>query len=603
MSWLARRIDAARRDDGVAIILVVGVGMIVSMLLLTLTAYTILSVTHSRREQDTQAALSAAQAGVDDYLARLNADNTYWQNPNNCLLNVAMRTIGDVCNDNRTGWSPISGASTTDANPTLCTVTDAAGNFAPSCAVYHYDADSTQTISTGTIKLTSTGKAHGKTRSVRVVVRRESFADFMYYTDLETADPANLYVYSNENPALAAAQCSLHYWDTPARPPFGTAPNCIDIYFGGGDTINGPLHSNDALLIGDATFNGPVTTAYPSCQPDAAGVAPPTTSCYRDASGTAVFNKGIAYVTPLLMPPTNVNLHAQVDPALATTAPGCLYTGPTRIHFNAGGSMTVWSPYTKTLTNPACGTAPFTAAPQTITPPPNNVIYVDPVPGSQVLPATGPCAVGAIGGFPQAGDVNAMYGYSDYECRKGTVYVDGVFNGRMTIGADFNVIVVGDITYDTSSAGNDSLGLVANQSVLVYHPVACTSTSTSSTGVVTCNAGDNISRTQTPAIPFLTGTFNSPTINAAMLSLNHSVGVQAYKLGAGLGTLNVYGSIAQKYRGPVGQNSGANGYIKNYVYDNRLKFAPPPYYLSPVQSKYISAVFSETAPAYTPTQP
>ena len=85
------------------------------------------------------------------------------------------------------------------------------------------------------------------------------------------------------------------------------------------------------------------------------------------------------------------------------------------------------------------------------------------------------------------------------------------------------------------------------------------------------------------------GTFSDATINAAILSVNHSFGVQNYGSGNPLGTLTVNGAIAQRYRGIVGTNSGgtvATGYAKNYVYDQRLKYLSPPKFLDPVAAAW-----------------
>ena len=62
--------------------------------------------------------------------------------------------------------------------------------------------------------------------------------------------------------------------------------------------------------------------------------------------------------------------------------------------------------------------------------------------------------------------------------------------------------------------------------------------------------------------------------------------MQAYDEGAKLGTLRVFGSIAQKFRGPVGTGDGSSGtgYLKNYNFDTRLRYSPPPYFLDPVGS-------------------
>lgn len=578
---LQQRLARMHGDDGVAIILVVAVGFIVTMLMTTLMAYTVLSVTHSRKEQDYQAALSAAQAGVDDYLSRLNANNVYWQSTDctNTAMKRPMAGSSPTCgwgSSTPVGWVPVAGAQTPTGTSCAATPTPVA------CTLYHYDVNSAGTLANGTISVTSTGRSKAVSRSIRVSVRRQSFGDFLYFTDYETVDPANPFVYGFNN-TQAASLCARHYWDNPPR-----NPGCSDINFISGDTIDGPLHSNDAILMsGTPTFNGPVTTAYPSCQ-STGSIPPPASSCYRNAGGTATpsFAKGISYVPRLPLPASNGALQAQTVAATAIGAPGCGYTGPTRIHFYNDGTMDVYSPYTTTV-NAGCGIAPFSSVAQRVSVPNNNVIFVAPVPSNQKNPRAGNCAPGSIGGYPQANDIN--YNYGEYDCRAGTVFIDGALSGRVTVGAQSNIIVTDNLTYANGSGGGDSLGLVAANSVEIYHPVQCTATDDNDN----CSGGTNMNRPGgTP--------FTNPTIQAAILSLQHSFAVQMYSLGTPLGTLHVFGSIGQLYRGAVGTGSGgvSTGYLKSYVYDTRLKFAPPPFYLNPVQAKYISAVFAEVAPAY-----
>jgi hypothetical protein len=62
--------------------------------------------------------------------------------------------------------------------------------------------------------------------------------------------------------------------------------------------------------------------------------------------------------------------------------------------------------------------------------------------------------------------------------------------------------------------------------------------------------------------------------------------VENYNRGAPRGTLEIYGGIVQKRRGPVGTfNWGAirTGYEKYYTYDYRFMTTAPPFY--PVFSK------------------
>lgn len=69
-------------------------------------------------------------------------------------------------------------------------------------------------------------------------------------------------------------------------------------------------------------------------------------------------------------------------------------------------------------------------------------------------------------------------------------------------------------------------------------------------------------------------------ITGSIQTLQHSFLVQKYNVGGQAGTLQVYGSIAQRWRGIVGQNgsTGQHGYTKLYQYDPRLTFTRPPYF-------------------------
>jgi hypothetical protein len=72
--------------------------------------------------------------------------------------------------------------------------------------------------------------------------------------------------------------------------------------------------------------------------------------------------------------------------------------------------------------------------------------------------------------------------------------------------------------------------------------------------------------------------------------------VQNWNVGAPLGTLNVLGSISQKFRGPVGTGSGSTistGYYKNYVYDARLSNLQPPFFLTPLGSPWELATVTD----------
>jgi hypothetical protein len=149
----------------------------------------------------------------------------------------------------------------------------------------------------------------------------------------------------------------------------------------------------------------------------------------------------------------------------------------------------------------------------------------------------------------------------------GIVYVEGSYAKALTI-AGQDVVITGN-TYPTSvttlgnaPTGTATLGLIATEFVRVSHP---------------CNGGGNQE-----------GYMTEPFIYAAILSTDGSFLVDNYTCGAPLKKLNIYGAIAQKFRGPVGTGNGAgtnySGYLKKYEYDPRLAAEEPPYFLSPLKT-------------------
>jgi len=99
----------------------------------------------------------------------------------------------------------------------------------------------------------------------------------------------------------------------------------------------------------------------------------------------------------------------------------------------------------------------------------------------------------------------------------------------------------------------------------------------------TCNE-ENMTAAEAEKANELSGS-GSPTnviVDAAILSTKHSWIVDNYQCGNGtnLGTLTVWGSVAEFWRGPVGRSP--DGYTtKNYNYDKRLQTNQPPSFLSP----------------------
>lgn len=581
------------RDEGSALLLVLG-AMTVAMIVVSVALnYGLQTMDKTRHSTAWNEAFAAAEAGVDDYLARLNSDDNYWLYAD--CDNEALE--GPDVPGNDCGWTSSTDAGWADVPGSL------RGDF-------HYDIDIAQTHVDGTIELVSTGRvADGDdmvTRSVSVTLRREGFGEFLYYTTYETKDPADY-----ANPMDKFARCSKYHWAG------RKTSECEDITFIGGDKLNGPIHSNDSILMTDGSgtyagkgpwFTGTVTTSMPACKP-VNGVPQPATKCYRSGTsggGHPTFSKGITYRNELELPATIGNLRQFVTPGPeAPPALGCLYTGPTRIQFldppsaSSPAQMKVWSPWSQSTLNPGCGDA-GASWPQTLTVPHNNLILVQNVPDTQALPAAGaPCAPGSIGGLPHADDYNQVL--PEFQCRKGTVYVQGTLRGRVTISAENNVVITEDLVYDGGDNGTDALGLIAENSVQIYHPVSRSCEEYSGRYEWDPRRWRYV-WVQGPCVRWSRGTSNlsgsvtSPQVDAAILSLQHSFEVQQYDVGNNLGTIHLYGTIAQRFRGPVGQ--GSHGYLKDYNYDTRLRYAPPPYFLDPVRATWGQKTFGEVEPRY-----
>ena len=595
------RMSRLDEDSGIALITVIAMGFVMMLLAGAILSYGIASMTQARRDQNYQAALAAADAGVDDYLYRVNNDSNY----------ILYSTMANTCT------SPATPANPDPANGAMSSFVPIPGGS--TSALFRYDFDLSSYCAGGTIKVSSTGKVGTVTRTVSAVIKRKGFLDYLYFTDIEVQDPA-LYT-SNPfagNPAYRpdlgddnpSAVCGRHYYDKSAdgalaapRPDDVTNnPGCSTINFGGGDVINGPLHTNDAMLVcGNVTFNGPAYTSWTGSNPGLAtnkhwrsnpncsNNNPQFTGNNRNRCLGAGPSNDACYEPPLAMPPSNSALKAETNPTI-TSPPGCLFTGPTKITLRSDGKMDVVSPDTNTATaNPGCAPGTGLAIPT------DGVVYVQNVPsgaasvacsssngvrfdgsGNVTSSTTGsPNRVNPVG-YPVANDI------SSYGCTNGDLFVSGTLKGRLTLAAENNVVVTDDVTYASGVTGTDVLGLVANNNVEVYHPVYCTGFGTNGA----CTGFAN-----------LTTATNNLQLYAAILSVTHSFRVQNYQYGSQLGTLTVTGAIAQKYRGIVGI-IGSSGFSKNYVYDSRLKYSSPPKFLDPVQSAYQVANYSEQRSAY-----
>ncbi len=605
--------DASQGESGVALAMALIFGVVITIVSATAISFAVSGLKKSSSDEDWNGAIAAAYAGLEDYQAHLSNDNAYqkYGNPAAPFSAASSVTLPTGAQAN-----PAFGIGT---GGTWQTIKKADGTT-DSGARYRYEVDNSTYAATGTLKIRVTGQVGQRVRSVVANLRQQGFINFLYFTNFEVLDP-NIYTPTG---GQTVASCSKYAWA-------GRSTSCSNIAFGNGDTINGPVHSNDTIRICAATFKGIVTTSNPNVVGGKRYTA-------TDSNGTACSGQsfpaqttaGPTYASTIGIPATNGNLIAETRSDLTGSTvprPGCLYTGPTKIVYSVDGSgnglMTVKSPNTKFTniaspdangnytagSNPSqCGT-PGTAtnglastAGATIPVISNNLIYVQNIPtnsadknytSTTTLPQT--CG---FDGTNQATKTDNGVGYPiknesapapSYACpygtRNGDVFVQGTFHGQNTISSANYTYVTDDILYQDANA--DLLGLVSQNPIFIWNPIkysgTCVSGSCNATALLNTAAYSN--------------DYNR-TIDAAMISVSDMIQVQSTYGGGARGTLNVYGAIAQNYRGVV--TTGSNGYVKNYNYDQRLLYQAPPKFLSPVTTTYGVTVLEEVPTAMNP---
>ncbi len=702
-------------DQGFAMVTVLGIGTVMTALLLGSLGYALQTLPQTRRGQDWTQALAAAQAGVNDFLSRMNLSDTYGRVPD--CKNLAVPGPG------------VAGCAA--ATPSWQNV--AIG--LPASGAFHYSYS--EINPTEGINLKVTGRVNEQYRTLNVRVAQKSSTDYLYFSDLELTDPEDFRVYpaGNRAPAECGGTSPARYWwqgpaaDPSNRPTFnaddGQRAGCAEIAFRAGDVLDGPVHFNDTPGLLGPKFGPPsfkpfftegYSTSDPNCDPTLPGfdrTDPPRFRCYRRypysvdksiPSGWPAFKGtyGVSYLKPQGLKDNS----SEFD-----NYPGCQYFGDTRIRLRDDGTMDVWN--TKTAGQPEntvkpgspaslnCGAkGSFAPGPDGIRPsspvnvpiPQNQVIYVQDT-GSAAKCRPGEIVNGAASGsvagdvIPQGTgdlrtDVTDINFFNPNEvsnqvqqtftkpagatsttawvpgtttrtetpvgeaevgkldCGLGNIYLEGELKGRVTIVAQNSIIITNNLKYDGVVAGASAdtsehlLGLSAVNSLLVYHPVTRAikrnpATASSSLPSNPCsatvgerpptavNGQSTVTCTWTAVDDYDTYVDGTPKasnlphpglkplgddlyIHAGMQALQHSFQVQSPQHGTEMGSLSIRGSLAQRYRGTtlVGTAVGSSGFVKDYRYDDRLRFDEPPYFPRFSSSVWVVKTSGELKPEF-----
>jgi Tfp pilus assembly protein PilX len=538
---------APRRQEGFTLILTLGVMLVTSLLLVAAFTAANGEVHLTSTDRAQKKAYYAAEAGIEDYEYHLTQDGNYLSY---CAepptTNPALNQFGSTTNR--------ATVPTTNSEPTneQYAIQLLPAESAPAADRKCDKNNIVETMleekgaATGTFRIESTGYSGSEERTIVATFRNANFVSFVWYTKYEVGDPS-----VNGEPSSSWTECGQFYERSSRCSTFNN-------YFATGESVNGPMHTedhagvrgkpvfgrtkNDRIEFGSGGYKG--DEGYSN---EGGSAAEPV------FKGTHILPAEVPSIEP---PPGDEELKHIVEPAY-------LYEYKTEIVLE-GSTMTI-------IKHKGAGVAGGEKEEKGVAYPSNGVIYV-----------TGGCGVSYSPFGPKP------YYTEDTTC--GNVYVHGEYSSSLTIAAENDIVINGNI-YPTSVAGklgseatgNTMLGLIANNFVRVYHPL----TGTREKGYTRCGSATN-DTVSTATVP---KDLEEPTIYAAMLAVKHAVIVDNFDCGEPtLGHLNVDGAVAGLYsNGLTGVISGSTlvkGYSYNANYDNRLQVEEPPHFLNPIQAAW-----------------
>jgi hypothetical protein len=516
-------------EDGFTLLVALGVLMVTSALLVAAFEASRGDIQLSHRSVVQKEAYYAALAGVQEFEYHLQANPDYWETCPTIEHGVPQES-GKPEHEVYESYQlkPLV-ASTAPKGTTACSTTNPFGTMIQSSGA-----------EANTFRIESIGAAGNKnvassyaTRTLVATFHVVGFLNFIYFTQYEDGDPA---LYGGP------PECENYY---KKRVSLGINGKCTTIEFADSDTVEGPMHTDDATDVCGKAYFGRKEHNPPDVVQINGGIysgCGNSEATFYTASGKSTVG------SELLTPEGDTSLGTYVKEG------GDEFTGSTHIVLH-GETMSVTNSKNETKTYEW---------------PTNGLVYVR---------AT---EAGCGYDFTDSAENTDNATEVKEETNCGNVYVSGTYSKPLTIAAEEDLIINGNI-YPTSvegklgstePGGTNTLGLIAGHYVRIYHPLTNTN----------CENAENAK-----------GSLENPWIYAAILSTNHSFAVDNYACGKNLGNLNVYGAIAQRFRGIVGI-VGGSGYIKNYKYDERLAVDEPPYFLNPLNAGWEVARQTASAP-------
>jgi hypothetical protein len=376
----------------------------------------------ARASQDRKEAYAAAEAGIEYYLYQLTRDNDYWR-----LCDTGPGPDGqdnpvNQRDPDQRRWRTVAGMPDAKFSIELlpangsatCNTATAQAPTAPDLSMIDQN--------TGTFRIRSTGVSRDQRRTIVTTFRRNSFLDFIYFTDYEALDPLTL---TDTNDQTTARNLCVKY-RADRSSWCGQSPHNMNITFPDWDNINGPLHTNDNLLTSGSPDFG-------RGKQDAIEVV--GTPVWTSSSGSPNFKGEVRNPAEHMpIPPSNDRLK---DNALS----GYLFYGSTTIRLKSNGKMDVTT-HTSTGADVTYLDKPY---------PSNGVVFVEKTPNKSCSIAS-PVRIS----YPAGADCAVLT-------------VNGSYNKSLTLGSRDDILIDGNVIQTPNS--DSVLGLIAQRFVRVKHQV------------------------------------------------------------------------------------------------------------------------------------
>lgn len=411
----------------------------------------------------------------------------------------------------------------------------------------------------------------GRTRrAASATVRPLLSIDHLLLSEYEVVDPALR--------ELPRASCAL------TRAEGERAAGCLSTVIGPG-VLDGPVHSNDAIVLGpEAAVTSELTTSYLARTAD--GRVGPALWAEEVASAPMSAPFGLGHRSELSLPrDTRTALHG------ATVT--CRLRGPTLLRFD-GPRVRIVSP--RSVPRAGERTADGASSVDAI-----GCLGVDRetfagvavvlLPDSAIIEVVRDDVTDCVD--HPLGLATGEDSGRDWWCTGGDAFVWGRYTGARTVIAQDNVQIVwdlepGDAVAARPAGDGDLLGLVAGDSVVLRRPVGRPVRRTAPYGRNLAFAGAHVppfGAHPLDAPNDVATTWDSPHVVAALAALRGSITIQnPFRGEPHPGPLRVEGSLAGRFRGVLSweeRNSSGTllatmGYPVELTYDRRFATDGPP---------------------------